>query len=250
MSSNNNNSDHEIPLKLSKSLEDSKTVQKFIINPNDKYVKLRLNSKVNPPVAIDASTEVIKKIDGWKKFINGFNSDLKLQKLANEYHVLIISTINENGDLIRRIARSSNNNDDFATKSSQKQQNNQQEQQQNESDVSDTTKNINEEKEKNIEKVSISQAIRMNSGRVQVTGTITGITKLSKMISKVQLYCDKCAVYSECSFNPIPVANIKDIKEKCDICDRLIRTYHIKPLDHKNSVINRIAGHKHIRRLR
>ena len=59
---NNNNSDHEIPLKLSKLLEDSKTVQKFVINPNDKYVKLRLNSKVNPPVAIDASTEVIKKI--------------------------------------------------------------------------------------------------------------------------------------------------------------------------------------------
>ena len=235
--SNNNNDQSEIPLELSKALEESGTIHKFVIDPNDKYVKLRLNSLVNPPVAIDASTEVIKKPDGWKKFINGFSNDLRLQKLANEYHVLIISTINENGDLIRRIARSNNNND-FATNSSQKQQNNQQEQQQNDtSDINDLTKSINAEKEKNIEKVSISQAIRMNSGRVQIIGTITGITPLSKMISKTQLYCDKCAVYSECSFNPIPVANIKDIKEKCNICDRLIRTYHIKPLDHKNSVL-------------
>ena len=88
-----------------------------------------------------------------------------------------------------------------------------------------------------MKKFQYLKAIRRNSGKVQVTGTITGITPISKMISKVQLYCDKCAAYSECSFNPIPVANIKSIKEKCDICDRLIRTYHIKPLDHKSSVL-------------
>ena len=168
-SSDYNNNQSEIPLKLSKKLEDSKTIQKFVIDPNDKYVKLRLNSKVNPTVAIDASTEVIKKIDGWKKFINGFSNDLKLQKLANEYHVLIISTINENGDLIRRIARSSNNNNDFATNSSQQQEQNVSDV----SDVSDTTTTTTTDQEKIIiEKISISQAIRKNSGRVQVTGTI------------------------------------------------------------------------------
>ena len=222
--SNINSNDYEIPLKLSKLLEDSGIIQKFVIDPNDKYVKLRLNSKVNPPVAIDVSTEVIKKIDGWKKFINGFNNDLKLQKLANEYHVLIISSINENGDLIRRIARSSNNNNDFAPNSSQKQQEQGPNNESDQPDASDTTENTNNDKEKTIiEKISISQAIRRNSGRVQVIGTITGMTIISQMVSKVQLYCDKCADYSECSFDPIPVANIKSIKEKCNICDRSIR---------------------------
>ena len=46
---NNNHNQFEIPLKLSKMVEDSKIIQKFVINPNDKYVKLRLNSKYNPP---------------------------------------------------------------------------------------------------------------------------------------------------------------------------------------------------------
>ena len=97
----------------------------------------------------------------------------------------------------------------------------------------------NKEQEKTIivEKVSISEAIRRNSGRVQVTGTITGITIISQMVSKVQLYCDKCADYSECSFNPIPVTHIKNIKEKCNICERTIKSYNIKPLDFKSSVL-------------
>ena len=53
------------------------------------------------------------------------------------------------------------------------------------SDTSDVTENINQEKI--IEKVSISDAIRRNSGKIQVTGTITGISTLSKMISKVSI---------------------------------------------------------------
>ena len=39
-------SNFEIPLKLNKILEDSGIIQKFVIDPDDKYVKLRLNSKV------------------------------------------------------------------------------------------------------------------------------------------------------------------------------------------------------------
>ena len=58
-----------------------------------------------------------------------------------------------------------------------------------------------------------------------------------KCYPKFKLYCDKCAIYSECSFNPIPVTHIKSIKEKCNLCDRTIRTYHIKPLDFKSSVL-------------
>ena len=38
---NINNNQFEIPLKLPKILEDSKIIQKFVIDPKDKYVKLR-----------------------------------------------------------------------------------------------------------------------------------------------------------------------------------------------------------------
>jgi hypothetical protein len=99
----------EIPLKLSKILEDSEIIHKFVIDTDDKYVKLRLNSKVNPPIALDASTAIIKEKEGWKKFTNGFSNDLKRQKLDSKYHTWIISTINENGDLIRSIVRTTNN---------------------------------------------------------------------------------------------------------------------------------------------
>ena len=57
------------------------------------------------------------------------------------------------------------------------------------------------------------------------------------MLSKVQVYCDKCAESSERNFNPIPVSNIRNIKEKCEICERLIQSYNIKPLNHKSTVI-------------
>ena len=55
-----------------------------------------------------------------------------------------------------------------------------------------TLQKIQKKKKIIVEKVSISQAIRKNSGKIQVTGTITGLATLSKMISKAQLYCDKC----------------------------------------------------------
>ena len=60
-STEDNNSNFEISLKLSKKLNDSEIIRKFVIDTNDKYVKLRLNSKVNPPIALDASTDIIKE---------------------------------------------------------------------------------------------------------------------------------------------------------------------------------------------
>ena len=66
---NNINNQFEIPLKLPKMLEESGIIHKFIIDPNDKFVKLRLNSVVNPPVAVDASTEVINKKARWMEKI-------------------------------------------------------------------------------------------------------------------------------------------------------------------------------------
>ena len=86
------NHNFETPLKLNKILEDSGIIHKFVIDTDDKYVKLRLNSKVNPPIALDASTDIIKEKRGWKKFTDGFSNDLKKQKLEHNYNILIIST--------------------------------------------------------------------------------------------------------------------------------------------------------------
>ncbi len=63
MSTNNNNtsSNSEIPLKLSEALEESGIIHKFVIDTKDKYVRLRLNSKYNPPVSLDVSLSVIKE---------------------------------------------------------------------------------------------------------------------------------------------------------------------------------------------
>ena len=107
--STDNNNHFEIPLKLSKIVEDSKIIQKFVIDPNDKYVKLRLNSKYNPPISLDVSIDIIKEKDGWKKFANKFRDLRKTFKnLDYEHNIWIISTVNENGELIRSIARATN----------------------------------------------------------------------------------------------------------------------------------------------
>ena len=218
------NSTFEIPLKLSKILEDSEIIHKFVIDTDEQFVKLRLNSKYNPPVSLDVSLDIIKEKDGWTKFSNKFRDLRKTFKnVSEEHNVWIYSNVNENGSLIRTHF----NNNNFNPQ--------QQREQSDEHDEHDETKNTKEDKL--IEKISVSQAIRKNSGKIQVTGTITSITPLSKMISKVKLYCDKCSAYSEHSFNPIPVSNTKNIKEKCDFCERLIRSYNIKPLDHKNTVM-------------
>ena len=228
---NDNNNQFEIPLKLSKVLEDSGIIHKFVIDPNYKYVKLRLNSKYNPPISLDVSINIINEKNGWEKFTNKFRDLRKTFKnLEYDHNIWIYSTVNDNGELIRSIAGATNNHNN-STKDSQTQQ---QKDQSDQSDQSDETKNINQENI--IEKVSIPEAIRRNSGTIAPTGTIIGISRLSKMLSKVQVYCDKCAEYSERNFNPIPVSNTKDIKERCEICERVIRSYNIKPIEYKSTV--------------
>ena len=233
----NNISNFEIPLKLPKVLEDSGIIKKFVIDPNDKFIKLRLNSKYNPIISLDVSTKIIKEKDGWTKFTNKFRTNLKPYKIDKDHENWIVSTINENGDRIRRIARSTNNNK--TTNSSQQQRQEQQDQNQSdvndESDVSDTT--TNQQEKIIIEQISVSNAIRRNTGIYAVTGTITGISILSKTISKVSIYCEKCGIIDEVVYNPIPISNIKNIKENCKSCGKHIQFYNIKPLDHKNTVI-------------
>src|SRR5215216_6323175 len=94
---NINNNQFEIPLKLPKILEESKIIQKFVIDPKDKYVKLRLNSIYDPPVSLDVPISIINGKDGWKKFSNEFRDLKKIFKKGSDDHVIwIYSTINEN----------------------------------------------------------------------------------------------------------------------------------------------------------
>ena len=184
-SSTDDNSNFEIPLKLSKILEDSAIIHKFVIDTDEQFVKLRLNSKYNPPVSLDVSLDIIKEKDGWTKFSNKFRDLRKTFKnISEEHNVWIYSNVNENGSLIRSHL---NNNNNFNPQ--------QQREQSDVNDESDETKNINQEKI--MEKVSISEAIRRNSGRLQVTGTITSITPLSKMISKVREFIEDFRTYLE-----------------------------------------------------
>ena len=99
---NHNNNQFEIPLKLPKILEDSKIIQKFVIDPNDKYVKLRLNSTYDPPISLDVPISITKEKNGWKKFTNEFKNLKKTFKnIEYDHNIWIYSTINENGSLIR-----------------------------------------------------------------------------------------------------------------------------------------------------
>lgn len=73
-----------------------------------------------------------------------------------------------------------------------------------------------------VELVSVSQALRSHLGKMRVDGTITSLTRLFKMISKVEFYCDKCDKLNEINL-PEPVFNIKSEDRKCPTCDKTIK---------------------------
>lgn len=74
-----------------------------------------------------------------------------------------------------------------------------------------------------IELISVSEAIRYNFGRKRVSGMIISISKLYKMISKVEFYCDDCQKLTEIDFSP-PVSNISNSEKRCDKCNRLTKS--------------------------
>ena len=83
---NDNNVNHfEISLVLTERLRNVGIIQKFVIDKRHKYVKLRLNSKYDPPINIDVPIDIIKgKNDGWIKFTDKFKKDLKDFRVDND----------------------------------------------------------------------------------------------------------------------------------------------------------------------
>jgi len=73
-----------------------------------------------------------------------------------------------------------------------------------------------------VELVGVSQALRSHMGRYRVRGTITSLTKLFKMISGIEFYCQQCNKLNEVDL-PEPVFNIKPEDKKCPGCNIIIR---------------------------
>src|SRR5688500_11094365 len=84
-----------------------------------------------------------------------------------------------------------------------------------------------------IELASVSEAIRCNFGRKRVHGMIISLSKLYKMISKVEFYCDNCQKFVELDFSP-PSFNITNIEKKCDKCNKF--TKNSLNFEYKNAV--------------
>ena len=94
-------SQNRINLNLSEPLRNSGIIHEFYIDSDEQYVKLRLNSKYNPPVSLDVELNIINKY-GWEKFANKYRDIRRTYRNVSEEHKdWIYSDINTNGSLIR-----------------------------------------------------------------------------------------------------------------------------------------------------
>lgn len=220
----------EIPLKLSKILEDSGIIKKFIVDKKDNYVKLRLNSKFDPPINIDVSLEIIGEKNGWIKFTDKFRKDIKDFGVDNEHNLWIYSALNENGDLIRGIIHNIDSDLNGQTKNNYNNVNN-----------TNITKCYKENEEQNqkegriiddddLEIISPSQALRKDIGRYKVKGTIISISEPFKMILGVRFYCGSCRQFQEFLFS-ISMFQIPNFYfPTCKNCKHLGKSSMPKPI--------------------
>jgi DNA replicative helicase MCM subunit Mcm2 (Cdc46/Mcm family) len=91
------------------------------------------------------------------------------------------------------------------------------------------------EDHRHIEIISVTQALRENFRSVKVKGTVIGISRLFKMISKVEFYCDYCQKFVEFDFIP-PVFDTVNIEKRCDQCNKFSNKNHLNLL-FKNAII-------------
>lgn len=87
--------------------------------------------------------------------------------------------------------------------------------------------------------ISVSRALRMHSGIIYVKGTIVGISRLYKMISKLSLYCEECSIDNEYNFSNFPIPNVIGFSKRCKSCTRKIKAIFndtISDIEYKNAV--------------
>ena len=81
--------------------------------------------------------------------------------------------------------------------------------------------------------VSVSEALRKHFGTVKVKGTLIGMSKLFKLISKVDFYCDNCQRFVE--FDLDQDFTVPKFERKCDKCNKF--TKNAVNFEYKNAVI-------------
>jgi replicative DNA helicase Mcm len=84
-----------------------------------------------------------------------------------------------------------------------------------------------------IELASVSEAIRCHFGRKRVKGMIISLSKLYKMISKIEFYCDNCQKLVELDLSP-PNFSISNIEKRCDKCAKF--TKNSLNFEYKNAI--------------
>ena len=85
-----------------------------------------------------------------------------------------------------------------------------------------------------LEIVSVSEALRKHFGTGKVKGTLIGMSKLFKMISKVEFYCDDCEKLVEIEFS-LEDFNIPKFQRQCDRCKKF--TKNGANFEYKNAVM-------------
>lgn len=93
-----------------------------------------------------------------------------------------------------------------------------------------TTEEQEQAKEEPIKTFTVSEAIKLNDGKVQVQGIISSFTQQFKMIKKVKLICYNCDIVNdEHEFNP-PISILKEgNNKKCSNC-RESTTMAVNPI--------------------
>lgn len=214
-----------ITLELIQKLRDQNIITEFTFNPENRSITLNLNTKYNKiltlisPISFDQFDEL------QNEDIEKLRSELHRNKVESNDILNILEVleldINKNRMLesIREYYRQ-NLKEPKQTTEEEEENNNY------------NKKEIIKEEEQKYDSVFLT--LRKHFGSARPRGTITGISKLSVMISKVSFYCDNCQFMTELDF-ALPESNDKDIDKKCGKCHKFTRN-DLNP-EYKNAVI-------------
>ena len=199
-----------IDLEQTQELQEMNIVTKLTFNPEKRKLELKLNSKYNDiplftfPISLD-QFHMLQKED-----IENLDRELHAQEIeANVIEkILEVFGLEINKSLILESIKEHYIQNLNASKTNQS------------------------EVEQAYEPVAVT--LRKHSGKARPKGTITGISRLFKMISKTSFYCDRCQYMTELDF-PLPKSNEKEIEKKCYKCNKF--TKNCLNSEYKNAVI-------------